>query len=758
RKIDPDMPSPGQFNHLINIVVLDGKIHWADTTPGVAPFGFLLSPLRDKQALAIPPAAPASLQNTPMDPPFTPATTIAIDGQVDSFGRLQGNLSVSDNGAFAIIIRTALRLIPQDKWQQMADRLAQGLLGSETAKTTNPRFANEENLDQPLLFTAQFSEPDFLDMSRKTVNLGVPFAAVTANDIDKPDKNSTDPLKIGSILSDKEIWKITLPSQFSATLPVPVHVTRDYADYESSYSSTAGTVTVERDLTLRNAELAPSRYDDWEAFRNTIVGDKSQSVQLANASPGNGSIPSAASADDVYSAAVDAERSRNYPQAAKLYAAAAAKDPDHANVWNALGRAYNQVQDYTDAIPAFQKAIAKNAYDPYAYNNLGLAYRGLGRYDDAVTEFLKQIEVNPLDQYAHANLASLYLQQKKYDAAQKEYQTALKITPNNLNLNIGLGTADLGLHQDDAALAAFHTVLEKAPSPMTWNNVAYYLADNHSHLDLAEQYSENSIRAIEAQLNAISLDTAGPTQAGLVQTIATFWDTMGWIKFKQGNLPSAENYIHAAWLLADDAAIGDHLGQIYEKEGRRDDAIDAYALALTYPSPPVETRGRLVALVGEKNVATEISFAHADQRRTITLPNDKKINGSAQFWILLTAVSSTTKASNGTVGVEAKLIGVEPKLVAVGETAEKNLQAAAGSQKATGKSQDDPSVALSDYARSTLSVAAFPYSFPAGESGKILLRGMLTCVTGSVPGCVFTPYPAEQTWRLSLVSAASSSQ
>ncbi|MGC1105156.1 MAG: DUF3857 and transglutaminase domain-containing protein, partial [Candidatus Acidiferrales bacterium] len=42
RKIDPDMPSPGQFNHLINIVVLDGKIHWADTTPGVAPFGFLL--------------------------------------------------------------------------------------------------------------------------------------------------------------------------------------------------------------------------------------------------------------------------------------------------------------------------------------------------------------------------------------------------------------------------------------------------------------------------------------------------------------------------------------------------------------------------------------------------------------------------------------------------------------------------------------------------------------------------------------------
>lgn len=750
RKIDPDMPSPGQFDHVINIVSYNGQNHWADTTPGVAPFGFLMPQLLDKQALAIPTAAPAAVEKTPIDPPFVPATTLTVDGTVDSFGSFKGKLSISDNGAFAVLMRTALRVVPQNNWPKMAERLVQAFLSNNSAKCPDSHFTNAENLDQPLIFEAQFSVPDFIDLSQKDVGLSIPSAVMEVQDIDQPDKGDTDPLKLGLVSKITETWKISLPSQLTATLPIPVHVTRDYADYQSAYSSLAATVIAQRDLSLHNSQIPPSRYNDWEAFRNTIVGDKNQKIELANASPGSGGIPPSASADDLYNAAVDAEHSRNYAHAAQLYAAAAEKDPDHDDVWNALGHVYNEMQDYSDAVTALQKAIAKNAYDSYAYNNLGLAYEGLGRYDDAAAQFQKQIEVNPLDRYAHGNLASLYLQQKKYAAAQTEYQTALKITPSDFNLNVGLGTADLGLHQDDAALAAFHVVLEKAPSPLTWNNVAYYLADNNSHLDLAQQYSENSIHAIEAQLNAASLDTVGPAQAGLVQTIATFWDTMGWIKFKQGNLAAAESYIRSAWLISDDADIGDHLGQIYEKEGRREDAIHVYALASTYPNPPVETRSRLVALVGEKKVDTEISFAHADQRRAIALPNPQKIDAVAQFWILLTPVSGATK-TGGTLSVETKLI-------AVNEMGQNSSQAAAGSKNAPTKPKDDPTAALADYARSILSSAQFPYTLPVGESGKILLRGMLTCSAGSVPGCTFNPYPAEQAVRLSLVPATLSQQ
>lgn len=740
-KIDPDMPSPVQFDHVINIVVLNGKKDWADTTPGVAPFGFLVSPLRDKQALAIPPAAPPALERTPTDPPFTPRTTVSVDGQVDSFGRLEGSLTISDDGEAALIIRNALRLIPQNDWPRMADGLVQAFLGNNAAKCTNPRFANADKLGQPVTFAAQFSEPNFLDLSRKDVAVQVPSVAIDVAQVDQPDKDDSDPLKIGSIRDDKEIWTITLPSGVTATLPVAVHLARDYADYQSTYSSTAGVVIIGRHLIIRNSQLPPSRYNDWEAFRHTIASDKNQGIELANASPGNTAVPAGMSAEDLYKAAYDAEQSSNYAQAAKLYAAAAEKDPDYTSVWSALGHVYDELQNYAKAVPALEQAIAKNPYDSYAYNNLGLAYRGLGRYDDAIAQFQKQIEVNPLDPYAHANLAGLYLQQKKYADAQKEYQTALKITPNSFDLNVGLGTADLGLHQDDAALAAFHIVLERAPNPATWNNIAFYLADNDSHLDLAERYSQNSIHAIEAQLVAASLDTVGPTQASFVQTIANFWDTMGWIKFKHANLPAAESYIRAAWMLSDDASIGDHLGQIYEKEGRRPDAIHAYALALDCSNPPVETRGRLAALIGKTQVDVERDKARPDlaERRAVKLPNPQKIDATAEYWVLLSSPAAGSGAP--APSVEAKFIAVDDDFTGKAAPANKNSK-----QQTNDKLGD----AFRDYA-GMLRAAKFPYFFPQDESGKIVLRGVLACDTLNHSSCTFMPFPADRTARLSLL-------
>ncbi len=737
-KIDPDVPSPAQFDHVINVVTFDGKPHWADTTSGVAPFEFLLPQLRDKQALAVPSGASASLVKTPLDPPFVPVTQLSLDGTVDSLGTLKGKLSISGTGEFAVYLRTALRLIPQNYWSQLADRLVQTTLRDTSIKSSNFHFDNADDLNLPLKFEADISDANFLDLSRKVLSLSLPGAFMDVADLGQPDKKSDDPLKIGEIQDETETWKITLPAQLAATLPLAIHVSRDYADYQSSYSAKGSVVSAERHLVIRQSQLPPARYDDWEAFRSAILGDTKQDLELANSAPGSGSIPDAASADDLFQAAVDADRSRNYPRALQLYLAVSKKDPDHQYVWNDLGRVYNAMRKYKLAIPALQTAIQKNPYEPYAYNNLGLAYQGLGQYDDATKQFLKQIEINPLDQYAHANLASVYLTQKKYADAQKEYQTALKITPNNFGLNIGLGTADLGLHQDDAALDAFHKVLEKSPTPTTWNDVAYYLADNNSHLDLAEQYSRNSIRAVEAQLTAASLDTVGPSQAGLVSSLSAFWDTMGWIKFKQGNLKAAEDYIHAAWMLDDHSDVGDHLGQIYEKQGRRQDAIRAYALALTYPNPPAELRPRLAALVGEKKVDAEISLARADQRRTITLPNAKKLDADAEFWLLLSPAAS----ANSAAVTEAKFITVDD-----------NFEEAGKGSAAKAKDGEDLTAAFNGYT-AALRAAQLGYTFPAGESGKILLRAELACSTLGHASCTLTPFSADQAVRLSLIPAA----
>ncbi|HEV2615873.1 MAG TPA: DUF3857 domain-containing protein [Candidatus Acidoferrales bacterium] len=762
RKVDPDIPSPGQFDHLINIVVLNGKKYWADTTPGVAPFDFILPQLWDKQALAITPDARPSLVRTPENPPFMPVEIVNIDGKIDPFGRLQGKFSFSVTGQSAVIFRSALQLIPQAYWSKLSDSVVSSLVGSG-AKVSDFHFDDPADLEQPVKFEAQFSDPNFVDLSKKDASLALPAAGIDLPDVAEPDKTDTDPLKLNFIGDETISWKIQLPPQLTATLPLPVHMTRDYADYQSTYTTADNSVAVERHFLLRNAEIAPARFDDFQAFRNTVIADEKQTLTFANSSPTNGAVPTGMSADDLYQAGVDAEKGRNWPQAARLYEAASVKDPDHPGVWNALGHAYIVLQRYDQAVPALEKAIAKNAYDPYAYNNLGLSYAGLGRYDDAIKQYQKQIEINPLDQYAHANLASVYQTQKKYALAQKEFQTALKITPNNFALNVGLGNADLGLHQDDAALEAFQKVLEKLPSPVTWNDVAFYLADNGAHLDRAEQYSQNSIRAIEAQLNGASLDTVGAVQAGLVETIANFWDTMGWIKFKQGNLKAAEDYTRAAWVLTDDANIGDHLGQVYEKEGRRADAIRTYTLTLDCLHPPIETRGRLAALIGDSKIeaARDAARSELSARRSVKLPNPQKVDATAEYWILLSPGSQPETAS-----VEAaKFIAVDddyekPETSTTPATRSSVVHthvevATVNGAGSNGASDPKLQTALTAYATS-LRAAKFPYFFPAGEAAKIVLRGVLAC-SNITHSCTFTPFPADQTYRTALAPADAAS-
>src|ERR1700676_303730 len=51
RKLDPDVPSPAQFDHVITAVRLGKGLTWLDTTPEVTPFGLILYQLRNKQAV-----------------------------------------------------------------------------------------------------------------------------------------------------------------------------------------------------------------------------------------------------------------------------------------------------------------------------------------------------------------------------------------------------------------------------------------------------------------------------------------------------------------------------------------------------------------------------------------------------------------------------------------------------------------------------------------------------------------------------------
>lgn len=451
--------------------------------------------------------------------------------------------------------------------------------------------------------------------------------------------------------------KTTGSSANSAFTAKPLHVTTDFAEYESSENLEGETRITDFHLSLKSKEIPAKRAAEYADFRKQVAdsflhapADNSAAAiehtptltsspsTSSSSSPGvSPSNPASSELRSVDTNALKDLNSGNSASAAALLEVVVAKDPNFKGAWNDLGRAYINLRQYDRAIPALQTAIQKDPADPYAYNNLGLAYLRQKKYDDAIPQFQKQIQINSIDRYAHANLGSAYLQTKKYVQAARELDVAAAITPQDATVQMNLGRAYAGSKQPDKATAAFDRAVTLNPLPSMFNDAAFFMADNNLALDRAETYANSAVRSVEGNLSGVSVDQVALRDLGNAAALAGSWDTLGWVKFRQGETASAEKYLLAAWELAEGGTIGDHLGQLYEKEGRKTDAIRTYELVLATSSTRTETRVRLATLLGGDQTIDSLVEAIRPElaaRRTAKIPNPQLLDGSAHFMIL----------------------------------------------------------------------------------------------------------------------------
>jgi len=636
-EIDPEVPSPSQFDHVITVVPLQEQYVWMDTTTEVAPFRLLAFPLRNKQALVIPGDRPSSLVQTPADPPFPNRQEVEIEGKINDLGKLEATVRQTTRGDNELALRAAFRRISSRQWKDLVQTL--DALYALPGEVSEIQAGDPDDTSKPFRFEYRVSQPNYLDWSaRKTQPaLFLPILGLPEADTEAEDKNEA--LRLGAPAEVDIRLKLELPRRYSVRAPVAVTVKRDYGEYRSTYSLEDNRVTAERVLVTRMRELPASRISDYAAFRRTVRSDAEQKLQLETTVTGTPAIRENAKSEDLHESGLAALRNHNYELAVELFQRVVALDPKNKYAWNNLGRAYLAMQKPDDAIRAFQKAIEVDPYDEFAYNNLGLAYWRQQKYEEAAGAFHKQLELNPLDEFAHGNLGAMYVEWRKYADAVPELEKAASLKPENAVYQVGLGQAYLNLDQPDKALVAFDRAVELQPVPLVWNDVAYELSKRKVHLDRAQQYAESAIAATAAALRNVSLDHLRLEDLALVSALAAYWDTLGWIYFQKGDLKQAEEFINAAWVLDQHAEIGDHLGQIYELRGDKGQAERLYAMALAAERPLPETRPRLAALVGEKQVGATVEKYRGElaRERTLKLGPQGKDGGEAEFFVALAA-------------------------------------------------------------------------------------------------------------------------
>lgn len=636
--LDATIPSPLQFNQVLTAVHSSGDFLWLDTTSDVIPFQMLPASLRAKPALLVSRltnSLAGAIVKTPADLPLHSSQHVEITGRVSELGKLTAQARYTLRGDTELVLRTAFHQSPPSQWNQLAQTILtlDGLHGEVTSvKPSDPTATHD-----PFQLEIDFTQMDFLDWSARQSRVPLPLLAIGLPD---PPENKNRPIDLGSPLQVTVGLKLELPPDFTARAPVGMSVARDYAEFKSGYGFDAPThsITAERAVNFKMREILASRRADYIAFSHAVSADQAQALLVENTSSGAPAIPSSASADDLLDAGNAALRDGHPQSALPVLKHAVEIAPTHKDAWNSLGLAYLQAGQPQDAESAFRRQLEINPTDEHAHDYLGLALERQQKYDEAVGAFREQIQVSPLDFAAHAALGEIFMQQKRYPEAATELEKATVLSPENGQLQITLGRAYLNMGANEKADGAFDKGAALSPTPATWNEIAYFLADASASLEKAQRYAQSALAAVASNLRDVNLTHITVDQMREVARLGAYWDTLGWVYFKQGKPEKARSYIEAAWRLEQGGEIGDHLAQIVQKLEGKQSAIHAYALALAAPEPDPETRARLTLLLGgnaQIDALVDKGRPELEKLRTIDAGKFLDESARADFLILL---------------------------------------------------------------------------------------------------------------------------
>ncbi len=378
RKLDADMPSPSQFDHVITMLPMGNQEVWMDTTSEVAPFRLLAYTLRNKLALVIPPAVPPSktephLEMTPADTPMPDYEHSEITGKINDIGKLEAHVHYEFRGDEELLLRSVFRRVPESSWQRVAENINAGLGGDVTHLIVSDPAATRE----PFTLSYDVSKPNFLDWSKKKTQIVLPLVQFSLPEVDDDNTDpDAEPLKLGPKGEYSYKIKLELPSKYTARAPLAFSLKRDYAEYAAAYELQGDVFTASRTLTLHQDDLPVARAADYESFRRAVGADLAQQLSVESTVAGGIVPPPDMKADDLLESARAAANSGNLPVAEALLKRATEVDPKNKFAWNNLGLIYLQMRQDDQAITCFQKQIEVNPYDEFAYNNLGRVYCG----------------------------------------------------------------------------------------------------------------------------------------------------------------------------------------------------------------------------------------------------------------------------------------------------------------------------------------------------------------------------------------------
>ena len=287
RELDAATPSPAQFNHVITLVLLDGKLLWMDSTEEVAPVGLLIDPLRDKQALAVPNSKPAYLERTAEDSPFPRSIRLQVEGKLSDKGLFTGHMALTTDGDVGMLYRSAFRMVPQSQWKESLQGVSNAMgFGGEVS---NPQVSEVEQIGQPLKFSYDYTREKYNQWNDKDTShwISPPLPSIGGELAPGvKEKKPADEPELGSKGETTYHAAMELPNGWTMTVPQNVDLKEDWIEYHAAYSFKDGVFTADRVARIKKTKVPLEDWEKYLALRRAMFEDMNHQTLISPPGPG----------------------------------------------------------------------------------------------------------------------------------------------------------------------------------------------------------------------------------------------------------------------------------------------------------------------------------------------------------------------------------------------------------------------------------------------------------------------------------------
>jgi tetratricopeptide (TPR) repeat protein/transglutaminase-like putative cysteine protease len=695
RKLDEEMPSPAQFDHVITLALIDKDWVWLDATSEVAPFALILYPLRDKQALLASTDAIGGLRRTPATIPGKNTLSFSIDGKISETGALDSTIVISADGDGAVFMRMAFRGTPQADWKRLTEYYArgEGLRG----EVSDVEVTDLENTAKPIRLAYKYHDDAYFKVPNSNATF-FPLSPLQLPRLRKP--KPTEQLDLGPMVELRDKAHLQFPANFALKLPPEVRLSRDYADYSLTYKFANGMLDADRTVIFKASKLPASRRSDVQSLRSVAMNYSEQSISADVRSVSRTAVASAAfsgeTPQELRKAGTKALLQRDFQTAANIFKSLVEKEPKSADGWDSLGRAYAGLSDHANAISAYRKQVEADPFNKRAYNDLGAELQQQGKYEDALQAYGKQLENVPVDRVARKYHGLLLVQLKRNKEALTELEAANSTSSDDPEIEMALAQLYVVNGNPGKSSELLKSVIGSPTAAPGSDLFAAALRDD-INVENTLGDAKNIVDTIGEQFESGAYGEDSPEVGSAMYFLALEWARIGWAKCLKGERLEGLRFMDSAWQLSQSGTLANRLGRIYQKAGDTAKAKHYFLLAVAAGGSDVElSRAELKKLGAAENASA--AQAELLQMRTVKLPGLAMKKGQAEFALVFSGSSKAERA----------------------EFAE-----------------GDPDLHPAEQA---LMDATFIVSFPDYSSLKIVRRGVLSC---GATGCAVVLKPIE---------------